>query len=154
MREKRLYVIMLAIVLMSRKTGVSVTEMMDELEMTRDAVLRLKKTMEYMGIPIYYDLRPGDKKRYWRINDKDLKRLPRILLTDVELNLVEVRALNLMVNNQGMDSETTTVAKQALGKMIKMFPVESQTKILWMPRKAEVGEQGEDDWHETPGLAA
>ena len=93
MRWRKVVKFLKAIDLIARHGGATIEELSEGLEIDRRSVYRLLDVIEEIGIPIYDDKYPMDRKKRWKIEESYLKKLPNIGLPDLKLTLSELIAL-------------------------------------------------------------
>lgn len=131
MREKRLEIVMQAVALMTRSTGATIDELGEVLGRKRNAVNRLLRTMTAMGIPIYPDMVSEERKKRWKIDSRDARRLPGLLLTELGLDPGEIEALFLLRSGMAVNpgSDMDSLLDQALAKIARLAPHETVQRI-------------------------
>jgi len=111
MRGRQLIKFLRAIDLMARHTGATMEDLSGELGINRRSVYRLINVMEELGIPLYDDTAPLERKKFWKIEVEYLKKLPNMKVPDLSLTLAELIALYLLKGQKSIYSGTEVERK-------------------------------------------
>ena len=87
MRGKNLIKLLRALELLSRKTGTTIAEMAEHLEVDHRSVYRMINMIEELGFPLYDDKVPFEREKRWRLAETYLKKLPNMNIPEVNLTL-------------------------------------------------------------------
>lgn len=93
MRGQQIIKLIKAIDLLSRTEGVTIEELASELQLDKRSIYRLITVIEELGVPIYDDKVPYERKKRWKLEESYLKKLPNLKLPDLTLAFSEVIAL-------------------------------------------------------------
>jgi len=96
MRGKNLIKLLRALELLSKKTGTTIEEMAEHLEVDRRSVYRMINVIEELGFPLYDDKIPLEREKRWRLTESYLKKLPNMNIPDINLTLSEIISLHLL----------------------------------------------------------
>jgi len=124
MRGKQLVKFLRAVDLVSRPQGATIDELSEGLNINRRSVYRLINVIEELGIPIYDDQTPLERKKHWKIEESYLKKLPNLKVPDLELSLSEVIALCFLRGQASLYRGTDLEKKMnsAFGKIEAFAP--------------------------------
>jgi predicted DNA-binding transcriptional regulator YafY len=113
-----------AIDLLSTPAGATKQELADYLGVDERTVKRLLGLLEDLNFPIYDEQDSLSGKKYWKLIDTYVMKLPNITLPDIRLTLPELISLYLMKGEAQLfhGTEIEKLADSAFGKMSFFMP--------------------------------
>jgi len=112
-----------ALDLLSRRSGTTIMELAEELDMDRKAVDRLLNLIQDIGIPVAEPEFEG-REKVWRVIPEYASKLRKIMVTDLPLTLQEIVALYLLKGEAriGKHTEIQKRADSAFDKIGQLVP--------------------------------
>lgn len=131
MRGKNLIKLLRALELLSRKTGTTIEEMAEHLEVDRRSVYRMINVIEELGFPLYDDKIPLEREKRWRLTETYLKKLPNMNIPDINLTLPEIISLHLLRGEASLfkGTEIEKHTQSAFRKLGFFVPPEAFDKL-------------------------
>ncbi len=131
MRGRNLVKMFRAIQLISRKSGATIKELEEGLEIDRRSVYRLLATMQELGFPIYDEQPPMERGKRWRFEESYLRKLPNMDLPEPALTLAEATALHLLKAEAGVykGTEIEEHVNSAFAKIDAFAPLDLVEKF-------------------------
>jgi len=113
-----------AVDLLSTPAGATRQELSDHLGVDKKTVERLLRLMQELNFPIYDERDSLSGKKYWKLVDTYVLKLPNITLPDIRLTLPELISLYLMKGEAQLfhGTEIEKLANSAFAKMSFFMP--------------------------------
>jgi predicted DNA-binding transcriptional regulator YafY len=113
-----------AVDLLSTPTGATKQQLADHLGVDKRTVERLLGLLQELNFPIYDEPDSLSGKKYWKLVDTYVMKLPNITLPDIRLTLAEIIALYLVKGEVQLfhGTEIEKLADSAFGKMSFFMP--------------------------------
>lgn len=102
MRGKNLIKLIKTIDLLSKPQGVTLDELATELGIEKRSVYRVLETVQELGVPVYEDKAPFEKRKHWKIEESYIKKLPNMKIPTLDLTLSEIISLYMLQGNRGI----------------------------------------------------
>jgi predicted DNA-binding transcriptional regulator YafY len=113
-----------AVDLLSTPSGATKQELVERLGVDKRTVERLLGLLQELNFPIYDEQDSLSGKKYWKLVDTYVMKLPNITLPDIRLTLAELIALYLVKGDAQLfhGTEIEKLANSAFGKMSFFMP--------------------------------
>jgi predicted DNA-binding transcriptional regulator YafY len=110
--------------LLSTPAGATKQELADHLGVDKRTVERLLGLLQELNFPVYDETESFSGKKYWKLVDTYVMKLPNITLPDFRLTLAELIALYLVKGEAQLfhGTEIEKLANSAFGKMSFFMP--------------------------------
>ena len=131
MRGKNLIKLLKALELLSKKSGTTIVEIAEHLEVDRRSVYRMINVIEELGFPLYDDKIPLEREKRWRLAETYLKKLPNMNIPDINLTLPEIISLHLLKGEASLfkGTEIEKHTQSAFRKLGFFVPPETFDKL-------------------------
>lgn len=131
---KNLHKLLKAIDLLSRKQGVTIDELADELKISRRSVHRLLNDLHDLNFPVYDDKEPFERTKTWKLEPDYIKKLPNLNIPDIKFTASELIAITLLKDKEAIFAKTEIgkALKSAAAKIDGVFPrdfIDSMNKV-------------------------
>jgi predicted DNA-binding transcriptional regulator YafY len=126
MKLNNLSKILKAVDLLSRRQGVTIDELADELKISRRSVHRLLNDLHDLNFPLYDEREPFEKTKTWKLEPDYVKKLPNLNLPDIKFTATELLAITLLKDKEAIFANTDIgkALKSASAKIEAVFPAD------------------------------
>lgn len=134
MKLNNLHKILRAIDLLSRRQGVTIDELAEELKISRRSVHRLLNDLHDLNFPLYDEREPFERTKTWKLEPDYVKKLPNLNIPDIKFSSSELIAITLLKDKEAIfaNTEIGKALKSAVAKIDAVFPkdfIDSMNKV-------------------------